>query len=386
MNTLIKKHWILIACIMLLIIWTLIFWWPTETRKIESNDLSRNSIIEISNKEIIEFWNEKIINENLIADLNNKNKAIENNISRLQVCKSLNEAVMWTVGESIDCDTIPAMKLKTPDELFYTYKVSDNPYISQPEQDHFHKWRWWVLATDIASWFQAEQYAPDYVSEVKAYKVEVFNWENADELLWNYAKLNFTHKWHKYYWIIAHLDTRMKTGDTIYTGQKIGQTDLSGYTTGYHAHVELWFEGVNISYSTRSSVLTNSRAGVYENDGIWAELYFTHYDLWDVAQNDSTPCIWASGKDLCEISKQWIQTIALTVDQRKLYNIEFGDIITVKSIAQNTEYTVQVEDEMNKRFRNECNRKLWACIKWDIAHYNWVSLNWMESWIYTIIK
>ena len=130
--------------------------------------------------------------------------------------------------------------------------------------------------------------------------------------------------------------------------------------------------------------MINSRAWIYEHDWKDSYLYFTTYDLWDVAQNDSTPCIWASWKNLCDVSKTWIQTIALTVDQRQLYDINFWDTITLEYKFSWDQYEVQVEDEMNKRFRNTCIRKDGYCIKWDIARYNWESD--FKSWIYRIIK
>lgn len=66
-------------------------------------------------------------------------------------------------------------------------------------------------------------------------------------------------------WIIAHIETKRKVDDIIQTGEVLGQQNLSGATTGYHTHIELWKmidnAWTNVSYSTRSKSLTNRRDG-----------------------------------------------------------------------------------------------------------------------------
>lgn len=100
------------------------------------------------------------------------------------------------------------------------------------------------------------------------------------------------------------------------------------------------------------------------------EYYFTNYDLWDVWQNDSTPCIWASGKDLCYLHQQGINTMALVNIKRKEMWIEFWD--KVELTWWPCEWIYQVEDEMNIRFRQKTPiYKPWTKfeIRWDIARY-----------------
>lgn len=113
--------------------------------------------------------------------------------------------------------------------------------------------------------------------------------------------------------------------------------------------------------------------------------FFSYYNLWNVAENDSTPCIWASNKDLCNISKQGVQTIALTVDIRNKLWVKFWDNITMKKSTWET-YTVQIHDEMNVRYRTGCIKREWYCVKWDIAYYWGKSINGMWQGIYTITK
>lgn len=58
--------------------------------------------------------------------------------------------------------------------------------------------------------------------------------------------------------------------------------------------------------------------------------YFTHYDLGDYRQNDKTPCIGASGKDLCKLERSGVRTMALTSDIRKKMGIKFGDTVKLE--------------------------------------------------------
>jgi len=95
------------------------------------------------------------------------------------------------------------------------------------------------------------------------------------------------------------------------------------------------------------------------------EYYFTHYDLGDVNQNDSTPCVGASGKDLCYLQRQGVQTMALTVDIRKKLWIKFWQKVFLLWDKWCTGI-FQVEDEMNKRFRTRCIKREGVCIKWDM--------------------
>ena len=112
--------------------------------------------------------------------------------------------------------------------------------------------------------------------------------------------------------------------------------------------------------------------------------FFTDYDLWDPNQNDSTPCISASGKDVCELTKQWIQTIALVNIKRWELWIEFWDEVALSWWP--CAWIYRVEDEMNFRFRQaKPIYRPWTNyeIRGDIARFN---SNKSCGWAYTITK
>ena len=58
--------------------------------------------------------------------------------------------------------------------------------------------------------------------------------------------------------------------------------------------------------------------------------YFTHYDLGDINQNDSSPCHGASGADLCFLARQGVNTMALTSDIRAKIGVKFGDKVILE--------------------------------------------------------
>jgi len=100
-------------------------------------------------------------------------------------------------------------------------------------------------------------------------------------------------------------------------------------------------------------------------------MYFTRYDLGDVTQNDSSPCIGASWQDLCKLTLSWIKTMALTKDMRIKYGISFWDEVTLEW-DQGCAGVYQVHDEMNCRFRGENAHDNWPCktTKWKRASGN----------------
>jgi hypothetical protein len=239
-----------------------------------------------------------------------------------------------------------------------------------------------MLATDVACTFwwgkakQAEVYAPDYLDKTIEYKL----YKKTNDLLWDYVELIFDNK----KWILWHTTTKLKDGSIIHTWERIWQSNLTWYTTGYHTHIELWMmidgKRKNISYTTRSEVLNNRRNNILQTWKNGDTFYFSHYDIWDVNQNDSSPNIWASWVDLSNLNI--LNPIALTIDVRKSLWIKWGDIVTL--ISQDwKEYKVTVHDEMNQRFRYSCVKRNWYCIKWDVAYRNW---KWIPSWIYSIKK
>jgi len=391
-----RNKYLLVAAILLSII-TIIFIYINDDQRILDNATQdRQEFVEELDTVIVSDENQNSIDSIMIEKLQTEIKVRENNVKRMKSCRDINSLYEWTLTQPIDCSNIPV--LLQPEDLFYGLKKSDNPYVSQKEENHYHPWAGGILATDIATWFRAEIYAPDYLNQVKMYTVEVLhdtridaNGTQIEWPLWNYLKLSWIDSGLEYHWILAHVETKLQTGDIVYTGQRIWQMDLSWYTTGYHLHQELWLktweDWRNISYTGRSRALINARNHTYDNDGIDAPIYFTHYDLWDVNQNDSTPCIWASGVDLCKLAQTGIQSVAITVDIRNLYGIKLKDTVTLRHVDTWTEYEVQVHDEKASRFRTNCYRdKGQYCNKWDIAHFNWVSNNWMNPWDYLIIK
>lgn len=110
------------------------------------------------------------------------------------------------------------------------------------------------------------------------------------------------------------------------------------------------------------------------------QYYFTHYNVWDVGQNDSSPCHWALTKaDLCElVSDNFTRPIAITKDIRLKLWLKARDKVELEW-DEWCRWTYKVLDDMNKRFRERCIKKNWACIKWDIALPMWVHKN---NWVW----
>lgn len=345
--------------------------------------------------------------------LNKTNKCIEANskTGSLVDCNSIKIKEVEVSVENTDWTTLPSkaydkeLKIEEwkkeefrwtilPKDLFYTTKLSDKCWVSQTEQQHFTRAGGYMLATDVAcnfDWWKsdkAEVYAPDYLDKSITY----ISLRKKDELLWDYIELYFSDNteedynkkwwiWLNKKWVLWHTTTKLKTWDVIHTGERLGQMNLSWYTTGYHTHIELWsiidWKWKNISYTTRSEVLNNKRNNVLQSWKNWDTIYLTSYHLWDVNQNDEAPYIWRSGKDLRNVKNP----IALTIDVRKSLRIKFGDKV---KLSWPCSWIYQVEDEMNQRFRYSCIKKDWVCIKWDIALNLWEEAK--CSWKYTITK
>lgn len=255
----------------------------------------------------------------------------------------------------------------TPNDLYLTIPRGlidgRSCSISQSEDDHVRPERGWMYATDIACNFKEQGvYAPDYLDDMKEYKIESV-W--IDNLLGNFVILQFKEsndiRW--YFWHTV-LIWWLKVGDTITTWTRFGKADLSWSTTGSHTHIELrrLYDGVwqSVRYVTRAKErkLDEKRNGWKStSDGqmakVWEQLdtyYFTAYNLGDPAQNDSTPCIGASGKDLCKLEASGVRTMAVTSDIRNKLWIKFWDKV-VLTWEIGCEWLYQVEDEMNIRFR-----------------------------------
>jgi hypothetical protein len=164
---------------------------------------------------------------------------------------------------------------------------------------------------------------------------------------------------------------------------------LDWATTGWHVHVEYrrlsktWvWKSERYFTGAREAQLDNKRKGITYTGWKWGDvIYATNYDLGDVNQNDASPFIGASGKDLRHVPK----AVALTKDVRASLGLKWGDRIVIESLRTGLEHEVQIEDEMNQRFRNSwpstCvkpNSGSTACIKMDIPRH-------LPEWEYRLI-
>ena len=87
---------------------------------------------------------------------------------------------------------------------------------------------------------------------------------------------------------------------------------------------------------------------------IATEIYFTSYNP-EPAQTDDTPCVGASGYDVCELKKSGVRPIALSRDLvGKGKKFQFGDKVVLKSKLNDWRCNGNFEiwDNMNGRFKN----------------------------------
>jgi len=268
----------------------------------------------------------------------------------------------------------------TPDDLYLTVPrglVDEKKcVISQGEDEHVRPERGWMYGTDLACNFKEQGvYAPDYNWEMIEYTIEA---TGSDNLLGSFVILSFPDSVGKLpiptRWYFGHtvLDKKWKVWDTITTWVRFAHADLSWATTGWHTHIELrrMHDGVwqSVRYVTRGKErkldekrMAWSAAPAFDpynkvvNQVNAAEItkqkyYFTHYDLWDPNQNDASPCIGASWKDLCQLESSGIRTMAVTSDLRKQLHISFWDRVRLEWDPW-CEWEYSVEDEMNIRYR-----------------------------------
>ena len=216
----------------------------------------------------------------------------------------------------------------------------------------------------------------------KAFDVSVPNYQAKENRKWVVEKIGYGHNMGNFIIIksntlrVVYGHTKpiewIKEWDIVKSTFTIWETDLSGESTGMHLHLEIW-EWTDIvsrerfwseTYeSTDQTKLLSHRNWNFDN-----KYYFTHYDLWDTVQNDWAPCIWASWKDLCQMEKNGIKTMAITSDIRKLMGIKFWDTVTLVGDAW-CAWIYSVQDEMNKRYRQTpWIKRPWTpyYIKWDI--------------------
>lgn len=302
----------------------------------------------------------------------------------------------WTVTETIN--SVPERTRLNPSELLWPVKLADDCYVTQNETTHVRAENGGMFATDLAckfgaawgKWGKAEVFAPDLRGKDIMYTVEYVGFDN---LLGSFVQIR-TLVWAGYPWdesfILWHTETKFKVWDIISTGQRLGQMTLNWATTGWHVHFEYrrlspWGTWASQRYFTwlKEKALDNKRKNVTYSGWKWGdEIYATSYTLGDVKQNDASPWVWASGKNLQGIPN----VVALTKDVRRSLNIKFWDIIVI--CQWDKCYDVQVEDEMNARYREtwpkDCikpNNGVNACIKMDMAR----PTNQLPSWVWKLM-
>lgn len=249
--------------------------------------------------------------------------------------------------------------------------------ITQTEDSHHTPEGWHSFAIDYAC-VQGVSYdvlAPDFKD------LYIVAYVGYDARLWDYIVLR--HGDERY--IFGHTQTTRKVGEKIEPGFVIGQSNESGHAQWIHTHAEYWRGKVNMTFDGKrtnehSQKLCTQRewkfcqqkveakkAQVSTKSGGLQKYYFTHYDLGDINQNDSSPCHGASGADLCFLAREGVNTMALTVDIREKLGVKFWDKVILEGDAW-CRGIYEVHDEMNKRFRTSCVKRPGTnyCIKWDL--------------------
>ena len=222
-----------------------------------------------------------------------------------------------------------------------------------------------MYATDIAC-IKNKSFEVKVPTFHNSYKIKKI-WK--DKRLWNFIILE---NWNENF-LFAHTKSNLKVWKYIFSWEKIWNIDLSWITTWMHLHFERWkkekWMNKNINFSWKKindlSRKLNLQRNLKKNKKIL--IYMTTYNWWVVWQNDSSPCIWASGKNWCNLIKKWILPVAITSDIRKKLWIKWWQKIYLKNIKTWKKYLVQVEDEMNIRYRKNCKKRKWYCIKWDFG-------------------
>lgn len=241
---------------------------------------------------------------------------------------------------------------------------------------------WYGYDYACIQWKTFSVYAPADVSVDKI---------GYDTNLWQYIVLKHK-KDTNIRFVLWHIWSQLKEWQFIREWEKVWDVIewKNGSSSGTHLHMEIWYGYTNVSYEFALGLKYKSLDGtVLLNDrrfNFWQPqpkttpvYFFTRYDLWDVSQNDSSPCHWASWKDLCALEKSWVKTMALTSDVRAYLWIKFWDKVKL-TWAPGCEWTYQVEDEMNLRFRSWCIKRPWTdiCIKWDLPS--------KEGWACSVTK
>lgn len=245
--------------------------------------------------------------------------------------------------------------------------------VTQSEDSHHTKEGGHSFALDVACipWVSYNVKAPNY----KPYYVLAYIGE--DERLGDYVVLRH---WEER-WIFWHTKSSRNVWDKILPQEIIWASNDSWHATGIHTHIEHWKGSSNTSLDWArinefSLKLCTQREWAFcqkktqiskkTNTGL-QKYYFTHYDLGDVNQNDSAPCHWASGADLCFLAREGVNTMALTVDIRNKLGVKWWDKVILEWDAW-CRWIYEVHDEMAPRFRTSCKKRPGTnyCIKWDL--------------------
>lgn len=252
----------------------------------------------------------------------------------------------------------------------------DKCRISQDEASHHTKVGWNMFALDIACALS------DYWVVIPSYITGGYTISRigVDKYLGSYVTVDF---WDWFTIVYGHTTTKHKKGDILHKWDLLGYYKPSGFTTWKHFHIELRKGGLNITFdlehkNANSLKIRKQRgwAEISDNNGEWDVYTFTHYNLWDESQSDSSPCYWAlSRANLCVLAEDnYTRPIAITADIRKKLNLKERDKIELKG-DKGCEGVYTVLDEMNSRFTNGCIEKNGACIKWDIGLPLWIHIN-----------
>lgn len=267
----------------------------------------------------------------------------------------------WTVAPA--SSGVPERKVN----LRSVFNLWDCRFTNDNHKMNKYNLEW--LAYDIAceAGKSFDVYAPNY------------KWEWTIATIWYWSSLGnyvILRQWDIRI-VYGHTSTQMKEWQVINSWERIWVTNISGESTWMHLHLELWKWYKIVSreffWSDTYDSWDQTRLLAHRNWNFDNKYFFTHYDLGDEAQNDWAPCIGASWKDLCEMEKNWIRTMAITSDIRKLMWIKFWDKVTLVW-DEWCSWTYRVEDEMNKRYRQTpWVKRPWTpyYIKGDIPSKKW---------------
>lgn len=240
-----------------------------------------------------------------------------------------------------------------------------NCRITQGSKEHQHKDNWSIYAIDMACevW---EAFKVKVPNTFRQFTVD-FVWK--DKILWDYIVIK-NENTRYVFWHTKAIDSIVE-GKKVESGDILGVTNMSWVTKGIHVHTEKWIWEQNVSMTGPE---VNEFSEKVCNQRNWSfcrkhknKFYFTHYDLGDTKQNDSDACKWATGVDLCFLSKNGMPTIAVTADIRKEFGINFRDKVYLEG-DEGCQGIYEVHDEMNIRFRESCIKRPGTdfCIKGDI--------------------